>query len=249
MRRRSVGSAARLSQGTGHAHDHLRVLMNEPTQLEETAMKTPLASSRGWGPPWLALIGLLAFACSGSPAASQPGPSPTAAGAPSFGGTGTPAGPGAAPTVATTPTEPAATATATAPGSTPPDLGVEPAPEDASATVQLGGQTYLLEARAVPDPAVPLCSLGDGFVSVGLTSADQQSLLVVFASHAGVRVGGSDFYFQVAIPSEQRGERWAPTETVPFSVTGSTATWNGMMEERLGTGGAEQVAISIDCGG
>jgi hypothetical protein len=220
--------------------------MNGPAQLEEAIMKTAVAGSRTSRAAGLALIGLLVFACSGAPAATQQGTAPTAGTTPA-GPVATAAAPHATPTVATgTPAEPAGPAT---PGSTSPDFGVEPAPEDASATVQLGGQTYLLEARAVPDPAVPLCSLEDGFVVVGLTSADQQSLLSIFASHAGVGIDGSSFYFQVAIPSEQRGERWVSTETVPFNVSGSTATWNGTMDERLGTGGEEQVAISIDCGG
>lgn len=211
-------------------------------------MKTAVSASRTSRAAGLALIGLLVLACSGAPAATQQGTAPTA-GTTSAGPVATADAPSTTPPVAGTPAEPAATATA--PGSTPDVFAVVPASEDASATVQLGGQTYLFQPRAVPEPGVPsgLCSLDDRAVVVGLLSADLQSFLRILAGHDGVRSDGTSdsFSVQITFQDEQRGELWMPTETVPFNVSGSTATWNGTMSERLGTGGEEQVAITIDC--
>jgi len=216
-------------------------------------MKTAVAASRTSRAAGLALIGLLAWACSGAPAATQQGTAPTAGATPA-GPVAAAAAPDATPTVATsTPAEPPDTPAPAPPGSTPPDFGVVPASEDASATVQLGGQTYLFQPRAVPEPGVPsgLCSLDDRAVIVGLLSADLLSFLRILAGHDGVRSDGTSdsFSVQITFPDEQRGELWMPTETVPFNVSGSAATWNGTMSERLGTGREEQVTITIDCGG
>ncbi|HUG48041.1 MAG TPA: hypothetical protein VMP67_06475 [Candidatus Limnocylindria bacterium] len=222
-------------------------------------MKTAVAASRTSRAAGLALIGLFVLACSGAPAATQQGTAPTAGATPG-GPVATAAAPDATPTVTTstpaepadTPAEPANTPAPAPPGSTPDVFGVVPPPasEDASATVQLGGQTYLFEARAVPDEAVPMCSLDfdESYVVVSLISADQRSVLSIFATYSGVGYDGTSF--NVRFFSEERiTEYWAPIEHVPFNVSGSTATWNGTMSEFVGTDREEQVAITIDCGG
>lgn len=103
-----------------------------------------------------------------------------------------------------------------------------------SGVVRIAGETYEL-MTGVP----PVCSLGFG-VQASMASADRRESLDLYV--AGSAVGA----FLFARPLD--GELWMPADNPPppFQVSGSTASWSGLLRESESSR-EEDAQISIDC--
>jgi hypothetical protein len=77
-------------------------------------------------------------------------------------------------------------------------------------------------------------------VQASMASADRRASLDLFT--AGSAIGA--FMFARVLD----GELWQPAgDPPPFEVTGSTATWSGMLRDRE-SGREEAATIEIECG-
>lgn len=184
----------------------------------------------------LVLLAAVLAGCGGVPASPMPPPA-----------TGRPA----SPVPADSPAQTEEATTTSTPEATSPAARV-PGGGGPSATVVVGQpniagfKTYVLDLEPKDSP-IPTCSLGlepygEDSVFVYLRSADRRSSLVISLP------SGYPFTFSFNVdPDDVNGGRWWPDKPVPFDISGSTATWSGLVTDPR-RGRAVRITISIDCG-